>query len=171
MSKTGFLTEIPEDVRTAAVVYREAEKQAYRDGRAEARISALMAADPEIDTRIRRAFAGVAKDLHDAFVAATPKRKADAHLSPKVYEVHHTRIVAQECYLGQMVKDLDADRAPDPEAAADYTRRRLRLTGDIETFYEAAGFLPLTAEKCREFGFTAPDEPAPKLEPEMDPEP
>lgn len=165
MSSPNFTTPFPEDVAIASIIYREAEKQAFQGGCAEERIQAIMAADPELDARARRAFASVATALHEKFVALISKRKADDARSPKIFEVHHAKAVAQECFLVHLVKDLDADRALDPEAAAEFTRRRLHLSGHIAEFYAEAGFLPLTPEQSREFGFLYPGDPKMDYEP------
>jgi len=132
--------EWTDELKTAAVLYRRAEKARYFEDGIENRMRTRLAADPQINAAARSAWAGVEADIQDRFRGMMPTRKADRNRGPKVFEVHHEILVGKECFLLR----LDENGAAD-EAAA-FTRSRLTLTGDPEAFYAAAGLLPVPDE-------------------------
>lgn len=125
----------PEELRTAAVLYRRTEQARYRADGFEERMRQRLAADPGLNREVRAAWAGVERDILDRFRSMIPKNKADRDKGPKVFEVHHEVAVGKECFL------LSLDETDSPAEAAAFTRDRLALTGDPAEFYARAGLL------------------------------
>ena len=125
----------PEALQTAAVLYRRAEQSRYRADGFEERMRQRLAVDPDLNTEVRSAWAGVERDILDRFRSMIPKTKADRDKGPKVFEVHHEIAVGKECFL------LRLDDTGSAAEAAAFTRDRLALTGDPAEFYDKAGLL------------------------------
>jgi hypothetical protein len=133
-------TDWSDDLKTAAVLYRRAEQARYREDGFEDRMRQRLAADPDLNSAARTAWSAVETDILDRFRAMTPRTKADRDKGPKVFEVHHEIAVGRECFL------LRLDEAGSADDAAEFTRRRLALTGDPAEFYAQAGLLPAEPE-------------------------
>ncbi|WP_145693536.1 hypothetical protein [Gemmobacter caeni] len=125
----------PEELMTAAVLYRRTEQARYRADGFEERMRQRLAADPGLNREVRAAWAGVERDILDRFRSMIPKTKADRDKGPKVFEVHHEIAVGKECFL------LWLDETGSAAEAAAFTRGRLALTGDPAEFYAKAGLL------------------------------
>jgi hypothetical protein len=132
---TGARADWPEELNTAAVLYRREEQARYRADGFEERMRQRLAADPGLNREVRAAWAGVERDILDRFRSMIPKTKADRDKGPKVFEVHHEIAVGKECFL------LRLDETGSAAEAAAFTRGRLALTGDPAEFYAKAGLL------------------------------
>lgn len=132
---TAARTDWSEELKTAAVIYRQQEQARYRADGFEERMRQRLAADPGLNREVRAAWAGVERDILDRFRSMIPKNKADRDKGPKVFEVHHEIAVGKECFL------LRLDETGSAAEAAAFTRDRLALTGDPAEFYAKAGLL------------------------------
>lgn len=132
---TAARTDWSEELKTAAVIYRQQEQARYRAAGFEVRMRQRLAEDPMLNQEVRAAWSGVEADIHDRFRSMIPKNKADRDKGPKVFEVHHEVAVGKECFL------LRLDETGSAAEAAAFTRDRLALTGDPAEFYAKAGLL------------------------------
>jgi hypothetical protein len=137
LDEDGFEIRWPEDQSTASVLYRRAEEARYRAPGFESGLKLKLMKDPALDASARAAWRDVEEAICSRAEARIPTRKRDRDrgFGPKVHEVFHEIVVGKECFL------LKLEESGSPEAAADFTRRRLALEGDPRAFYVECGFL------------------------------
>ncbi|MFZ3583170.1 hypothetical protein ACOI1H_13500 [Loktanella sp. DJP18] len=129
--------EMSDAASTAAVYYRRAEAHMTATVPVDGTVKLWMSQDPDLAASVQSAWMSVTTQINAHFSQAVPttKRSRARGDGPLVFEFHHTVEVARECYLLELHDQIQAGSAVTPRDAADYTLRRIGITGDPEAFF------------------------------------
>lgn len=121
-----------QDILEAAMHYRSAERLAWLDTQARAGLSQAIQSDPDLQARAFREKESLKSDIVQEFRRLAQE---EPQKSPKVYELHHEMMVAEQCFAVHMAERFASEGTPDPEDAGRFARCRLGLSQSPEDFY------------------------------------
>ena len=131
-------TPLSEAAEMAAYAYRKAEVDAINTDDVIGAMQLLMRKDPALSASINEGWTRLEASLDQHFLEMIPRTRRARALGkgPNVFEVHHTKIVARECFLLALHRQVQAGDQIDPEYASDFTLQRLGIVGNPEAFFQ-----------------------------------